>query len=279
MAVTIGMGDYIYQYQPDWARLPSGMEFQTPSAVAVDSQDRVYVYQRHGPPVLVFDSGGGFLSGWPRQDSVSEDAHHIYISPDDDVYLADRDAHQVLKFTTDGELVMTLGHRDKAALQAPFNHPSDIAVAPSGEIYVSDGYGNSCVHRFTNDGAYISSFGAPGNGPGEFLVPHSIRIAADGRVYVCDRENNRVQVFSQDGEFLDQWTDFKGPMGIHIDANQTVYVTDQIPRISILDLEGRLLARGRTFEYGHNVYTDSQGNIYAVDVANQRVQKFVKQEV
>lgn len=277
MAVTIGMGDYVYRYQPDWASLPSGTAFQTPSAVAVDSQDRVYVFQRHGPPVLVFDSGGVFLAAWPRGDDQVEDAHHIYVGPDDGVYLADRDAHQVLKFTTEGDLIMALGNRHKAALQAPFNHPSDIAVAPSGEIYVSDGYGNSSVHRFTKDGNYLSSFGAPGKGPGQFLVPHSIRIANDGRVYVCDRENNRVQVFSRDGEFLDQWTDFKGPMGIHIDASQTVYVTDQVPRISILDLDGNLLARGRTFEYGHNVYTDSRGDIYAVDVANQRVQKFVRQ--
>ncbi|PKB72736.1 MAG: hypothetical protein BZY75_05430 [SAR202 cluster bacterium Io17-Chloro-G7] len=277
MAVIIGMGDYVYEYQPAWAQLPSGMIFQTPSAVAVDSQDRVYVFQRQGPPVLVFDSSGGFLSAWPRRENELEDAHHIYIGPDDGVYLADRDSHQVLKFTTGGELIMALGQRHRAAMQAPFNHPSDIAVAPSGEIYVSDGYGNSSVHRFTAGGDYVASFGGPGRGPGEFIVPHSIRIAADGRVYVCDRENNRVQVFSPDGDFLDQWTDFKGPMGVHIDVNQTVYVTDQIPRISILDLDGNLLARGRTFEYGHNVYTDSRGDIYAVDTANQRVQKFVKQ--
>ncbi len=107
-------------------------------------------------------------------------------------------------------------------------------------------------------------------------MPHSIRVALDGRVYVCDRENNRVQVFTADGAFLDQWTDFKGPMGIHIDANQVVYVTDQVPRLSVLSLDGALLARGRTFEYGHNVYSDSRGDLYAVDVANQRVQKFVK---
>ena len=276
MAIKIGMGDYVYDYAPGWARLPADMTFQNPSAVAVDSRDRVYVFQRRGPPVLVFAQDGNFLAAWPRRQGELEDAHHIYVGPDDGVYLADRDAHQVLKYTTEGELMMALGTRYKAALQAPFNHPSDIAVGPSGDIYVSDGYGNSCVHRFNAKGEHIATFGAPGSGPGQFRVPHSLRVANDGRVYVCDRENHRVQVFSAEGSFLDQWTDFKSPMGVHIDANQVVYVTDQIPRLSVLTLEGELLSRGRTFENGHNVYSDSRGDLYAVDTANQRVQKFVK---
>jgi len=276
MAITIGMGDFVYEYQPDWAQLPEGTAFQSPSAVAVDSIDRVYVFQRRGPPVVVFDRDGKYLAAWPRREGHLEDAHHIYIGPDDGVYLADRDAHQVLKYTTEGELLMALGTRYKAAMQAPFNHPSDTAVAPSGEIYVSDGYGNSCIHRFTAAGEHIESFGSPGSGPGQFRVPHSIRVARDGRIYVCDRENHRVQVFSEDGKFLDQWTDFKSPMGIHIDSNQIVYITDQVPRLSIMTLDGELLARGRTFENGHNVYTDSRGDLYAVDTANQRLQKFAK---
>ena len=276
MAITIGMGQYIYDYHSDWARLPRGHTFQTPSAVAVDSQDRVYVFQRSGPPILVFDRDGYFLDAWPRPVGELEDAHHIYISPDDHVYLADRDAHQVLKYTTEGNLMMALGTRYRAAMQAPFNHPSDIAVSPSGDIYVSDGYGNSSVHRFSTDGRYISSFGSPGDGPGQFRVPHSLRVSGDGRVFVCDRENNRVQVFTADGEYISQWTDFKAPMGIHIDSNQIAYVTDQVPRLSVFNLDGELLARGRTFENGHNVYSDSLGDLYAVDVANQRVQKFVK---
>ena len=276
MALTIGMGEFNYEYRKEWAKLPPGQEFQAPSAVAVDSQDRVYVFQRRGPPILVFDRDGQFLSAWLRVPGELEDAHHIFVGPDDGVYLADRDAHQVLKYTTNGVLQMSLGNRHRAAMQAPFNHPSDIAVAPSGEIYVSDGYGNSSVHRFSQDGTYVSSFGSPGSGPGQFRVPHSIRVANDGRVFVCDRENHRVQVFTAAGEYIDQWTDFKFPMGIHIDSNQVVYVTDQVPRVSIFNLDGELLARGRTFENGHNVYTDSQGSIYAVDTANQRVQKFAK---
>ena len=276
MAITVGMGDFVYEYDPGWAKLPVGHSFQGPSGVAVDSHDRVYVYQRQGPPVLVFDRQGHFLAPWDRPGGVPADAHHVHVGPDDTVYLVDRDAHQVLQYTSDGELLSSMGTRDRAALQAPFNHPADICVAPSGELFVADGYGNSSVHRFTADGVYISSFGGPGRGPGEFLVPHAVRVSNDGRVYVADRENNRVQVFTTDGQFVDQWTDFKCPMGIHIDAQQTVYVTDQVPRISILNLDGELLARGRTFEYAHQVYTDSRGDIYGIDTANQRVQKLVR---
>ena len=136
MTITIGMGEFVYEYHGDWARLPAGKSFQTPSAVAVDSLDRVYVFQRRGPPVLVFDRDGNSLAEWPRRDGELEDAHHIYVGPDDGVYLADRDAHQVLKYTPEGEMMMALGTRHQAALQAPFNHPSDIAVAPNGEIYI-----------------------------------------------------------------------------------------------------------------------------------------------
>ena len=270
------MGDYVYEYQPEWPRLPVGQGFRGISGVAVDSHDRVYVFQRQGPPVLVFDPDGNPLAAWERRDGVPADAHHIHVGPDDSVYLVDRDAHQILKYASTGALLSTIGVRDRAALQAPFNHPADICVAPSGELYVADGYGNSSVHRFAPDGTLLASFGSPGRGPGEFIVPHSIRVSADGRVYVADRENNRVQVFTAEGQFLDQWTDFKCPMGIHIDAQQTVYVTDQVPRLSILNLDGELLARGRTFEYAHQVYTDSQGNIYGADTSNQRVQKLAR---
>ena len=176
---------------------------------------------------------------------------------------------------------MSLGNRHRAELQAPFNHPADMCVAPpgsplTGEIFVADGYGNSSVHHFSASGNHIDSFGSPGSSAGEFRVPHSVRVSVDGRIYVADRENNRVQIFSPDGEFIEEWTDFKKPMGIHIDTAGIVYVTDQVPRLSILTLDGQLLARGRTFEQAHNVYTDSAGNIYGADVAHHRIQVFRK---
>ena len=276
MPPIIGAGEFRYEYQPTWAQLPDGMSLQGPSGVAVDSLDRVYVYQRRGPPVLVFDRNGHFMAEWQRRDGIPLDAHHIHVGPDDTIYLTDRDAHQVLLYDTSGNLLRSLGARHRASMQAPFNHPADMCVAPSGELFVADGYGNSSVHRFSPSGEYIKSFGSPGSGPGQFRVPHSVRVSGDGRVYVADRENNRVQVFTTEGEFLAEWTDFKCPMGVHIDANQVVYVTDQVPRLSILTLDGELLARGRTFENAHQVYTDSLGSIYGIDTANQRVQKLAK---
>ena len=177
MAATIGAGEFRYEYQPGWARLPNGVSLQGPSGVAVDSMDRVYVYQRQGPPVLVFDRNGHFLEPWERRDGVPADAHHIHVGPDDTVYLTDRDAHQVLAYDTAGNLLKAMGNRDQAAMQAPFNHPADVCVAPSGELYVADGYGNSSVHRFSAAGDYISSFGSPGSGPGQFRVPHSVRVS------------------------------------------------------------------------------------------------------
>ena len=276
MPATIGAGDFRYEYQPEWVRLLSGMSLQGPSGVAVDSSDQVYVFQRRGPCVVIFNPNGTVRGVWQRRDGVPADAHHIHVGPDDTVYLVDRDGHQVLFYNAAGEVVKSLGTRDQAAMQAPFNHPADVCVAPSGEMYVADGYGNSSVHRFSSTGDYISSFGSPGSGPGQFRVPHSIRVSNDGRVYVADRENHRVQVFTGEGEFISEWTDFKCPMGVHIDANQVVYVTDQIPRISMYTLDGELLARGRTFEGAHQVYTDSQGNIYGIDTANQTLQRFAK---
>jgi len=281
MTIMIGTGDYRYEYRPDWAKLPGGMEFQAPSAVAVDSHDNLYVFQRGDPPVLVFDHDGNMIAQWTRKDGVPADAHLVYVGPDDGIYLADRDAHQILKYTAEGELVMSLGNRHRAELQAPFNHPADMCVAPpgsplTGEIFVADGYGNSSVHHFSASGNHIDSFGSPGSRAREFRVPHSVRVSVEGRIYVADRENNRVQIFSPHGEFIEEWTDFKKPMGIHIDTAGIVYVTDQVPRLSILTLDGQLLARGRTFEQAHNVYTDSAGNIYGADVAHHRIQVFRK---
>jgi peptidylglycine monooxygenase len=273
--LVVGTGDFLYDVFRPWGVLPTGWTLGLVSHVAVDSKDRVYFYQRKDPPILVFDRDGNFLTGWG--DGRLRDAHGIYAGADDHLYVCNRDEHEVLKVTPEGRIVLTLGHRGRPALQAPFNHPADVALAPNGEIYVADGYGNSAIHRFSAEGKHLGSWGAPGAGRGQFTTPHGIWVDSRERVLVADRENNRVQLFSPEGDFYGEWTDLFHPMDIYVDRTGTVYVTDQIPRITMYSPEGRMLSRGRPVTMGaHGVWGDSRGNLYLAEVAVNQVTKLVR---
>jgi len=258
--LIIGTGDTSFEVVHPFGNLPQGWTYGNVSHVATDSKDRVYAFQRKDPPVLVFDSDGNFLTGWGS--GVLADAHGIFITTDDDVFLIDRDHHEVLKFNAEGKVLMRIGRRERPAFQAPFNHPADVAISPSGEIYVADGYGNSTVHRFSPDGKHLGSWGTPGAGPGQFTTPHGIWVDGNARVYVTDRENNRVQIFSPEGDYITEWRDFFHPMDIFMDTQGKFYVTDQIPRLSVLDADGKLLSRGKTAVNPHGIWGDSKGNLY-----------------
>jgi DNA-binding beta-propeller fold protein YncE len=273
--LVVGTGDFLYDVVRPWGVLPAGWSLGLVSHVAVDSKDRVYFYQRKDPPILVFDRDGNFLTGWG--DGRLRDAHGIYAGADDHLYVCNRDEHEVLKVTPEGKIVLTLGHRGRPALQAPFNHPADVAVAPNGEIYIADGYGNSAIHRFSAEGKHLESWGAPGAGRGQFTTPHGIWVDSRERVLVADRENNRVQLFSPEGDFYGEWTDLYHPMDIYVDGTGTVYVTDQIPRITMYSPDGRMLSRGRPVTMGaHGVWGDSHGNLYLAEVAVNQVTKLVR---
>ena len=255
-----GTGDYTYELVRPFGKLPANMEYGNTSHVAVDSQDRVYICQRKDPPVIIFDGDGNYLTSWG--DGLVLDVHGVYITPSDDVFIIDRDAHEVLKFDTEGKVLLKIGTRDKAALQAPFNHPADVAISPTGEIYIADGYGNSSVHKFSAEGEHLLSWGAAGAGPGEFTTPHGIWVDGQHRVYVADRENNRVQVFDREGGYITQWRDFYHPMDIWMDREGAFFVTDQTPRLTVLSGDGEMVARGRSPDAGHGLYGDSRGNLY-----------------
>jgi len=209
---TVGTGKYTFELIENWAKLPPGETFGNVSAVSTDSQDRVYVFQRKDPPVMIFDRDGNYLNCWGI--SAITDPHGIYIA-DDVVYLTDRADSVCLIYTLDGKPLQLLGRRgqhsdtgcekpgDVAPRAAgPFNYPTEMVPAPSGDLYVSDGYRNARVHRFTADGRLLKSWGEPGKGgPNQFHLPHSLVIDQAGTIYLCDRENNRIQVFSADGEF------------------------------------------------------------------------------
>jgi DNA-binding beta-propeller fold protein YncE len=262
--LIVALGDQLLAVERPWQHLPAGFTWGQVGGVAVDSRDRLYVSQRVGPPVVVLDEGGAFVTAWGE--GVIHDAHGIAVGPRDEVVVVDRDAHQVIVFDTDGNEQLRLGTQHRPALQAPFNHPTDAAIAEDGDIYVADGYGNSCVHRFSADGAHLSTWGRPGTGDGEFTTPHAVWVDGD-RVLVADRENDRVQVFDREGTFLEAWHDFHRPMGLYVDRAGMTYVTDQIPRLSMLTRDGTLVGRCRPVLYTpHAVWGDSQGNLYLADV-------------
>ena len=289
--VTTGSGTYTYDLIKDWAKLPQGETFAIVSAVATDSQDRVYVFQRKDPPVTVFDRGGVYLGCWGI--GAITDPHGFYIA-NDIVYLTDRADSVVLTFTLDGKPLSIIGRRGvhsdtgcekpmdlvpRAA--GPFNYPSELVPAPSGDLYVSDGYRNCRVHRFDAEGRLISSWGEPGKtAPNEFHLPHSVLVDADGLVYVCDRENSRIQIFAADGRFVSMWTDIHRPTDIAQDRDGTLYVSElehdgSGPRISVLDKQGAVLARWKS-RSAHGLWVDSHGDIYLALTGDKSVDKYVR---
>ena len=285
---TVGSGSYRYEVIENWATLPTGWTFGGVSAVATDSQDRVYAFQRKDPPILVFDKNGTFLGSWGS--SAFADPHGINIV-DDVIYVTDRNDHVALKFTLDGKPLMVLGTRGQASdtgatkdielpprSAGPFNKPTEMMVAPSGDLYVSDGYRNSRVHRFSSQGALLDSWGKPGKeDPGEFHLPHSLWVDRQSQVYVCDRENSRIQVFTAAGKFLSQWRDIHKPTDIYFDAQEIAYVSEQRPSISVMEKSGKVLARFETAASGHGLWVDSAGDIYLASVGAKKLIKYLRQ--
>ena len=228
MANTSGLR---YEVVEGWEQLPSGYQHRDVAGVAVDLEDRVFLICRGDHPVLMYDSKGKFLGSWGEGDFTYR-THGITVGPDNSVYCTDDGNHTIRKFTPSGKLLMTLGTmntpsdtgydgkdtRTVSRPGAPFNRPTNIAVGPTGDLYVSDGYGNCRVHQFGPNGELKRSWGTPGQGPGEFFLPHGISVHADGRVFVCDRENDRIQIFSPDGEYLTEWTDTRRPTHLVFDG-------------------------------------------------------------
>ena len=269
---TVVLGEGIFIVERPWGRLPDGMTLGHVSELALDSKGNVYVFQRAETPILVFGQSGDFLCGWGTGEIY--DAHGIFITPDDRLFLVDRDAHQILIYSTDGKCVGSLGARHTPQLGGPFNHPTDVAVAEDGEIYVSDGYGNSLVHRFSSDGDFLQSWGGPGEGPGKFSTPHGIWVDRQDRVLVADRENNRVQLFTRDGAYIEEWRDLQNPMDIYENANGMIYVTDCVPRLSMYSSDGKLVGRCRpTWDAPHGVWGNANGDLFLAEQSPDRVTK------
>jgi len=288
-----------------WEKLPPGYVHKDVDGVAIDSTDNVYLMTRQDARVIVYDQDGNFLWSW-GEGIFTPRTHGIAIGPDGMVYTVDDGDHTVRKFTPDGKQLMTIGTPGKASETGydgkdhgsikysgpPFNRPTDVAIARDGELYVCDGYGNARVHRFTPDGKLIQSWGDPGTGPGQFRLPHGIGISPDDRVFVADRENDRIQIYSRNGQLLDMWTHVQRPTDISFDREGRVYVSELWWRVGqssfthgqiqydlpggirVLDLSGNVLlhwcsadreAPG-SFVAPHTLCVDSHGNLYVGEV-------------
>src|ERR671935_1003258 len=190
-----------------WERLPAGLAHRDVAAVAVDSRDRVYLATRVRSCIFVYERDGRFVKTW-GEGSVTDRLHGLTMHPDGTRFVVDDAGHSVRHFTVDGKELGAIGPVGKASdtgydgtnvatvarAAGPYNRPTNLAVAPNGDLFVSDGYGNARVHVFSPEGALIASWGEPGTGPGQFMLPHGIAVDRDGRVLVCDRESDRIQI-------------------------------------------------------------------------------------
>lgn len=267
----------------DLLQVPGHIVLGGVSGVAVNSQGRIYVLHRAENPVVCFEPTGEFVRAWGTD--LIGSGHGLRIDRDDNVWVTDTDRHLVFKFDPKGELLMTLGEPNQPGLgHNQFNKPTDVNFGPQGELYVTDGYGNSRVVKYTAAGEFLETWGEPGSGPGQFNAPHAVVIDGQGRVVIADRDNNRIQIFDPQGRLLETWTGYT-PFGLAYDPAGVLFVADgKANAILQLDDAGNVVRSwgekgtgAGQFSTPHMLEADRQGNLYAAEVAGKRVQKLVRQ--
>ena len=299
-----------YRLVPNWPRLPDGLILGQVTGVDVASNGDMYVFHRAerfwggeeieleliaSPTVLVLDSETGeVIDQWGAGTFVMP--HGLTVDDEDNVWLTDVGLHQVFKFDSEGNPLLTLGERGVPGEDAThFNMPTDVAIAPDGSFYVSDGYVNSRVTKFSPDGKYIISWGSKGMDAGQFDVPHSLALDSQGRLYVADRGNARIQIFDETGQFIEEWKDpsLGRPWAVRIDPAGNIFVVDggdqnefwpDRARVLKLDSEGNLVTSFGSYGKGpgqfiwpHTIAIGPDGALYVGEVATgMRIQKFTR---
>jgi sugar lactone lactonase YvrE len=301
---TLGQGNWQFKPVPNWPQIPNDIDFVEAIGVSVVQDDRVLVFNRGNPAVLIFQPDGQFLNAWG--DDVFVRPHGITAAHDGTLYLTDDLGHRVAQFTLDGQHLRNIGPAgdpsqtgvtefDYRSIRSagPYNLPTNVAVAGDGHLFVADGYGNACIHHFDADGNLIQTWGAPGDTAGQFNVPHGICIDSRDRVLVADRENSRIQIFDRQGSLVQTWTDVVRPCQVFTGTDNTIFVAElgnqngrfpwqQRPprptggRVSIFNDDGSLLSRWGGgldaqrpdgFYACHDISVDSQGSVYVGEVA------------
>lgn len=270
---TFGSGKHTYRAVEGWGRGPEGWDFGIVSSMATDSDDNVYVIDREpNPAIVVLDRNGRLLDTWGQD--FFKVPHSIWIGGGR-VYITDCTLHTATIHTLQGELLQTLGTPGEPGEPGkPFNAPTWMVPGNHDDLYVTDGYRQNYVHRFSSAGELLRTWGGDGTAPGQFDTPHCVRVDRNDRVLVLDRSNARVQIFDAEGGFLEAWTHLFPGNDLFIDGDDTVYLAESEKRISILDLEGGVICQwgeegeepGQIVDAPHGIWVDSRGDIYMCEV-------------
>ena len=298
-----------YKVDPSWPKRPEEFEWGAVPGVAVDSRDQVWVFTRSTPPIQVYSTDGTLIRAWGE--NTIKTAHHLKFDFAGNLWAADIGLHVIRKFNPHGEVLLTLGTVGKSGEdETHLDKPTDMVVAPNGDIFVSDGYGNNRVVHFDREGKFVKSWGSLGTKPQQFSLPHAITIDAEGRLYVADRNNCRVLIYSQEGKLLDMWKNVIVPWGFWNTPDNHIWVCGSSPMpwrddpdypgaplscppkdqvLMKFDTHGRVqqlftIPKGidgkeqpGDVNWIHAMAVDSQGNIYVGDIIGRRAQKFVLQ--
>ena len=291
-----------YEVDPGWPAKPAGIQWGAMPGVAVDARDRVYTFSRSDDPIQVYASDGAFIRSWGR--GLFRQPHGLRIDREGNIWITDCLRHVVEQYTPEGRLLLRLGTDGVPGCDAAhFNQPTDLAIAPGGDLFIADGYVNARVVHFDAQGRFIHAWGELGVGRGQLSLPHSIAVNSQGRVYVGERNNVRIQVFDADGTPLDEWRNLITPWGMCLLPGDELWVIgsspmrwtegDQLggpPKDQIFmrfDPQGKALAlwsvpkgtdgRERPGEcnWAHGIAVDSVGSLYIGDIMGRRVQKFL----
>ena len=267
-----------FKVDANWARLPDGATWNgNTSWIATDRKGQVVVLVRTAPYFRVFTRDGAFVQAF-GDDGLFESAHSVTIDPAGNLWVTDSAAHVVSKFSPDGRALMTLGKKGVAGDNSSrdrFNQPNHVAIAPSGDIYVSDGYVNARVVQFSKDGRFVRIIGGvKGAEPGQLQLPHGVALDSKGRILVNDSDNKRVSVFDPDGTFVEAWP-FPSRGGIAVAADDTVYVSDVNAGIVNVVKNGRLIDSAAA-DRAHGMDIDSDGAIYVSGASRMTVMKVTK---
>jgi len=302
---TMGNGVRSYLVVEGWAKLPAGMSFGYTHGIVVDQQDNVYIFHTGKPSIFKFNKEGNFLAAWGEE--FEDGAHGFYLHNENGteyLYVTDTKRGAVIKMDMDGNHLLDLGTPPRPDIYDDTKKyvPTDVVVAPNGDIYTADGYGQSWVHQYSADGQYVRSWGNPGKGPGQLSCPHGISIdtrSGDPEIYVADRGNNRIQVFTLDGLLKRIIVDDMDMPCSFYYYDHELYFPDLKSRVTVFDHHDRLIChlgedqqahkqekwpntaktyyRANKFSSPHGVCVDSTGDVYVAEwIQDGRITKLAR---